>query len=178
MANASKSAFFLVELDGKEGKEIYEMLQRIGPDENAFNNEVNGMSYEQFKSWLSLQMKWARGEDLPDGYVKQWTYWLVEENKPVGYGKLRERLTEKSRNFGGNIGFAIDPLSRGKGYGYILFDMLLIEAPNKGIREVLSTVERNNIPSKLIHEKCGGVIIEENEQRFIFDFSDRIRKRG
>jgi len=176
MADTKCVSLSLVELDGNEGVEVYEMLQRIGPDENAFNNEVNGMSFDQFQSWLDRQLEWAKGENLPVGYVRQWTYWLLEDDKPVGYGKLREKITEKSRRFGGNIGFAIDPLSRGKGYGTILFGMLLNEAPNKGIREIVSTVERNNISSKLIHMKCGGKLIEENEYRFIFDFSEVIRR--
>ena len=137
---------------------------------------MKSASYEQYKQWIVRQLEWAKGDNLPAGYVRQWTYWLMVDNQPVGYGKLRERLTEKSRRFGGNIGFAIDPLERGHGYGYILFDLLLTEAPKKGITEVMSTVEHNNLPSKLIHEKCGGVLVEENKDRFIFDFSERLER--
>lgn len=178
MDKMKRNSVSLVELNGNEGNRIYEMLQRIGSYENAFNNEVNGMSYEQYEKWLIRQLEWARGENLPTGYVRQWTYWLYEGDKPVGYGKLREKLTEKSRKFGGNIGFAIDPLSRSKGYGYILFDMLLEEASSKEISEIISTVERSNLASKRIHEKCGGVLISSDELRYVFDFSDRLKRKG
>ena len=165
-----------VELSGNEGHEFYDMLQRIGPNENMFNNDAHGLSYKQYERWLIRQLEWSKGENLPDGYVRQWVFWLMDNNEPVGYGKLRERLTDSSRRFGGNIGFAIDPLKRGLGYGYYLFDFLLDEAIRKGIVEVMSTVEKGNWPSKKIHEKCGGVLVEENDERFIFDFSERLEK--
>lgn len=160
----------LRQLSISDGKEIFDMLQRIGPSENAFNNEVNGMSYVQYQEWLKKMDAWSRGERLPDGYVKQWSYWLLESAKPVGYGKLRERATEASKKFGGNIGYAIDPLYRGKGYGNQLFELLLSEAKKKQIHEVYSTVEKFNYNSKKVHEKCGGHLIYEDDIRWYFKF--------
>lgn len=161
---------FIQQLSISDGKEIFDMLQRIGPSENAFNNEVNGMSYKQYQEWLRKMDAWSRGEQLPDGYVKQWTYWLIDSDKAVGYGKLRERVTEASKKFGGNIGYAIDPLCRGKGYGNSLFELLLLEAKRKRIIEVYSTVEKFNYSSKKVHEKCGGRLINEDEIRWYFLF--------
>ena len=162
----------LRELSLEDGKDIYEMLQRISPDENRFKNEANGMTYEEFKQWLIKQNNWAKGENLPAGYVKQWTFWLYDKDIPIGYGKLRERVTEQSRQFGGNIGFAIDPLHRGKGYGNILFEQLLDAAKKKKIDEIFSTVEKFNYPSKKVHEKCGGKLVDENEERWFFCFTE------
>ena len=68
----------LQELTIEDGMDIYEMLQRIKPEENAFHNEVNGMTYEEFKQWLQKQAAWATGDQLPAGYVQQWTYWLYD----------------------------------------------------------------------------------------------------
>ena len=162
----------LIQLTTNDGVNIYNMLQRMGKSENAFNNEVHGMTYEEYQQWLIKQDHWSKGEELPEGYVRQWTYWLFDdEGNPVGYGKLRDSVTEQSRKFGGNIGFAISPLYRGKGYGTILFRMLLDMAKEKGIKEVISTVEKYNYASKTIHEKNGGILIEENDIRWIFSFS-------
>lgn len=161
----------LKELSLDDGYDVYEMLQRIGPSENAFHNDVHGMTYEEYQSWLQKMHAWARGEELPAGYVKQWTYWLYDDGeKPVGYGKLREKLTEESKRFGGNIGFAIDPSERGKGYGNILFELLLKESKSKGIDTALSTVEKYNYRSKSVHEKCGGQLLKEDEIRWYFIF--------
>lgn len=160
----------LQELKTSDSMDVYEMLQRIGPSENEFHNDVNGMTYEEYKKWLKKQYSWSKGEKLPAGYVKQWTYWLYKAGSPVGYGKLRERVTEESKKFGGNIGFAIDPLYRGRGYGNILFHLLLNKAKNLGIKEVFSTVEKYNYASKTIHENCGGCLIKEDEVRWYFIF--------
>ena len=158
------------ELSINDGIEVYDLLQRIGPDENAFLIHVNGMTYSDYQKWLIIQHQWSLGENLPEGYVKQWTYWLIVNNKPIGYGKLRERATEQSRLFGGNIGFAIDPLERGKGYGNQLFSELLREAKLKGIKEVFSTAEKYNYPSYKVHLLNGGKLVSEDEKRWYFEF--------
>lgn len=160
----------LRELAISDSEDIYEMLQRIGPSENEFHNDANGMTFAEYKIWLRKQHLWSEGNELPTGYVKQWTYWLYDEGIPVGYGKLRERATEKSKKFGGNIGFAIDPLYRGKGYGNALFSLLLDKAKDLGIKEVFSTVEKYNYASKTIHENCSGHLIKEDEIRWYFLF--------
>ena len=160
----------LKELSVRDGVEIYEMLQQIGPDKNAFRNEVHGMSYPQYQQWLEKQSAWAEGEQLPEGYVRQWTFWLYDGETPVGYAKLRERVTEQSRKFGGNMGLAIAPAYRGNGYGTELFRLLIQKARQMRLPELYSTVEKFNYPSKAVHEKNGGVLVDENEARWFFRF--------
>ena len=160
----------LKELSINDGQDIYDMLQRIGPSENAFRNDVNGMTYQQYKEWLDLQAAWARGERLPDGYVKQWTYWLYDGDVPVGYGKLRERVTEQSKKFGGNLGFALDPLARGKGFGNVGIALLLKQAKENGIKEIFSTCEKYNYKSKFMQEKNGAKLVNEDNERWYFIF--------
>ena len=161
----------LQQLSTNDGELVFYMLQRIGANENAFKNEVNGMTFEEYKIWLKKMDNWAEGKDLPEGYVRQWTYWLIDNNDiPIGYGKIREKLTNESRKFGGNLGFAIDPEFRGKGYGNILFKLLLDEARKKEINEIISTVEKYNYSSKKVHENCGGILFDENDERWFFKF--------
>lgn len=164
------SRYLLKELNPSDGYDVYNMLQSIGKEENEFHNDVKGMSYDEFKQWLGVQYNWAHGLGLPEGYVKQWTFWLYIDEMPVGYGKLREKLTASSRKLGGNIGYAISSPERGKGYGTVLFKMLLDKARELKIETVLSTVEKNNPNSKRIQEKCGGILIEENDERLFYRF--------
>ena len=160
----------LKQLSVDDDKNVWEMLQKIDSNENEFKNEVKGMSFEGFKSWLVQQDNWSHGKDLPDSYVGQTTYWLYDGDVVVGYGKLRHRLTEHSRVNGGNIGYAIAKDFRGRGYGKQLFSMLLKEAENLGIKEIIATVEKNNLASKIVIEQCGGHIIQENQERWYFSF--------
>lgn len=147
---------------------LYEMLQHIGANENAFHNDAYGMPFDEFAPWLDSLEKHARGECLPAGYVPEHTYWLYVDDKPVGYGKIRERLTESSKAIGGNIGYAIDSRQRGKGYATKLLSLLIEEAERLGVKERLLTVEKVNPASKAVIEKCGGRLIDENELRWFF----------
>lgn len=154
-------------LNKNDGHDVYNMLQHIIPSDDKFNNEMYGKSYEEYKEWLVLHTKWAKGEELPDGYVKELFYWLYVDNTPVGFGKIREKLTEQSRQFGGTIGYAISSEYRNRGYGNILCEELVKIAKAKGY-EILVTVEKCNIPSRRIAENAGLKLINENDKRWYF----------
>lgn len=160
----------LKQLSIDDNEKVWEMLQKIDSNENEFKNEVKGMSFENFKNWLIEQDNWSKGKELPDGYVGQTTYWLYDGDEVIGYGKLRHELTAHSRVNGGNIGYAISQDFRGRGYGRKLFSMLLKEAEKLGIKEIIATVEKNNIASKTVIEHCGGHIFKENQERWYFSF--------
>ena len=158
----------LVQLSVKDKEEVYNMLQRIKANENEFTNGAYGLSYDDFKKWLIQQDNWSRGVDLPEGYVPQFVYWLFDEDIPVGIGKIRLGLNEQSRKLGGNIGYAIDPLHRGKGYATILLGLLLKKARELEVNEILLTVEKSNPSSRRVIEKNGGVLVGENELRWYY----------
>ncbi len=162
----------LHELKSTDSVDVYKMLQKIDIQEYSFRNEVNGMTYDEYKTWLKLQEDWARGESLPNGFVRQWTFWLYVDNNPVGYGKLREKLTEKSKIHGGNIGYAISKDERGKGYGTKLFKLLLAKAKELGIETILSTVDKSNPVSRAVQLKCGGKLISENDCCWYYSFDE------
>ena len=158
----------LIQLSPCDGEDIYEMLQRIGMNENSFKNTAHGLTYIEFKEWLIEQDAWSRGVLLPETYVAQTVFWLFDCNVPVGYGKIRHSLNDFSRNNGGNIGFAIDPLQRGKGYATILLHELIIKADELGVLEKLLTVDKGNIASRKVIEKNGGILVKENEYRWYY----------
>lgn len=152
-----------------DGVENYNMLKNIEMNENEFTNPVKEMTFEQYKEWLILMDKWSKGEGLKEGYVSQTIYWLYNDDIPVGIGKIRHALTESSRKFGGNIGYAISKEYRGKGFATSFLKMLLQEMEKLNIREKILTVEKNNYPSRRVIEKNGGKVIEENENRWILE---------
>lgn len=161
---------FLVKLNIHDDINIYHMLQRIGSNENEFKNTAHGLNYDEFKSWLIKQDDWSKGQNLPEGYVAQTIYWLYDGKVPVGIGKIRHELNDHSRLIGGNIGYAIDPDYRGRGYATILLRYLIIEARKLGIKEKLLSVEKYNPASRRVIEKNGGRMIGENENRWFFTF--------
>lgn len=161
----------LVQLSTNDGKDVYGMLQRIERWENDFNNETKDMTFKEFKQWLLKMDQWSKGEALPEGYVRQWIYWLIVNDIPIGIGKLREKTTTESLKWGGNIGFAIEASERGKGYGTCLFQLLLNKASHIGIEDIISTVMSTNIPSRKVHEKLGGELTNEHDGIVYYHFS-------
>ena len=157
-------------LSPNDGKDIYDMLQNINAEENEFKNTAYGLTYNEFKNWLKQQDDCSKGLNLPEGYVPQYIYWLMEEDVPIGIGKIRFELNNHSRLIGGNIGYAIALPFRGKGYATTFLKMLLDKADEIGVIEKLLTVEKYNPASKKVIEKNGGILIKENSDRWYFTF--------
>lgn len=153
----------LKQLSPNDGLDCYNLLQNIGRKENDFTNPVHDMTFEEFKVWLKQQDDWSRGESLPQGYVPQTCYWLIDNNMPVGFGKIRMGLTEKSRLEGGNIGYAIDSRLRGKGYGSKLLELLIIKVKEFKLSRPLITVKKFNVASKRVAELNGAKLVKETE---------------
>lgn len=151
-----------------ENQTIYDMLQGIDRRENDFTNDVKDMPYEEFPEWCKLQYEYANGRLLPAGYVPQSIYWLYIDGEPVGVGKIRWKLTETSREAGGNIGYAISRQYRGHGYGTILLKSLIDIAKSGNCPELLATVKKYNYASKRVMEKCSGELVRETDERWYY----------
>ena len=158
----------LRKLSVNDGMDVYQMLQDIPLDENGFQNNVNGLSYEEYKSWLVKKAQEPELDGIVDGWkVPSTTYWLYADGVPVGFGKLRHCLTDALRKAGGHIGYGIAPQHRGKGYGKELLRLLIGEAYNRGIDKVLVTIRLDNKPSQAVALANGGVITEQTDERLL-----------
>lgn len=150
-----------------DGEDIYEMLREIPEEENGFGNSVHKMPFEDFKKWLEKSVKSSEQEGVIDGWkVPQTTFWLYEDGKPVGMGKVRRFLTDSLRSAGGNIGYAIRPTARGRGLGRELLRLLIGEAHKLGVDEILITVHEDNIPSLKVALANGGRIEKVENGRY------------
>lgn len=165
---AGRSEMHLQKLSVNDSEAVYRLLQDIGNCENSFTNPVRRMDFEEYKKWLSQQEEWSEGRNLPEGYVAQTIYWLMDGGVPVGIGKIRHGLTAASREFGGNVGYAIGSAYRGRGYGKAILGFLLEEAKKMELDEILLTVDKGNEASKKVVEANGGVLVRENPERWYF----------
>lgn len=155
----------LRKLTTNDGHDVYEMLQEFKGNENGFVNSFAGLSIEGFRQKLCDYDRMAKGIGLPEWAVPMTVYWLYVDDKPVGMGKLRHRLTEALLAEGGHIGYAINPRHRGKGYGNEILRLLLSEAAKLGIPRVLVTIHNGNIPSIKVALKNGGTIEKVSKER-------------
>ncbi|MEA3367015.1 MAG: GNAT family N-acetyltransferase [Planctomycetota bacterium] len=113
---------------------------------------------------LRRMRDYARGRNLPDGYVPATTYWLVRDGqRVVARSSIRHRLTPHLEREGGHIGYSVRPSERGKGYGTAVCRLTIEKARALGLPRVLITCDTDNLASARIIEKNGGVF--ENEAR-------------
>lgn len=126
---------------------------------------INGFFYkdpDQFDSWkntLFEQFENSRkGIGLPEGYVPDTEFWLLDGNRIIGTGRIRHGLTKNLLKFGGHIGYAIRPSEWNKGYGTIQLKLLLQEARKLGIKRILVTCDKDNVGSARVIEKNGGIL--------------------
>ncbi len=111
-----------------------------------------------FEEMVQFLMNNENGINLPEGWVPDSTYWLVNEAKKiVGVVNIRHRLTDFLLNHGGHIGYGIRPSERKKGYATQLLALSLNKAKQLGIKKVLVVCDSTNTGSLKTIIKNGGV---------------------
>ena len=144
------------------------------------NAELYKASLQDFTKYVSMLKDYARGINLPDGWVPCHTYWLADDsNQVLGVVRIRTRLTsEYLESVGGNIGYDISPLFRRMGLGTQILKLALEKAKSLDFDKILVTCDHENIASRKIIEKNGGVfeseIVDKTTgnivRRYWFDF--------
>ena len=86
------------------------------------------------------------------------TFLLIRknDNKIIGTINIRWNLSEEMKKFAGNIGYAIRPTERRKGYNKINLYLGLIEAKKVGLDRVMLDCETKNLASSKTMEALGG----------------------
>lgn len=98
-------------------------------------------------------------DKLPKEYVPSYDYFMVDNGKFIGIIHIRIRLTEKLLNYGGHIGYGVNPIYWNKGYGTKILELGLKKAKELiNDDKVLITCDDDNIGSWKIIEKNGGVL--------------------
>jgi predicted acetyltransferase len=111
-----------------------------------------------FEAMLQFLRNNESGEDIPEGWVKDSTYWLVNEDKRVlGAVNIRHALTKPLLERGGHVGYGIRPSERQKGYATKLLSLSLEVVKTLGIQKALVTCDATNIGSLKTILNNGGV---------------------
>lgn len=136
---------------------------RAEGDMHRYDLDINFLE-NNFAKYVSQILAQANGESLPEGYVPQTTFWLVDNGEFIGRVSIRHTLTEELLKVGGHIGYDIRPSKRQKGYGKKILELALPKAKELGINRALVTCDETNIGSKKIIEANGGVLEDSYEQ--------------
>ena len=139
---------------------VAEYQQEGGRDDRS--RRYGGLSVSalesNFDAYIEHEKSHALGLNLPEGYVPETTYWLLDAGEFIGRVSIRHRLTEHLRQIGGLIGYDIRPSKRKQGYGTNILALALPRAKEIGLHNVLVTCDATNVGSRKIIEKNGGML--------------------
>lgn len=105
----------------------------------------------------------SEGKGLDAGLVPYTIFWAIVDGEYVGRISVRHYLNENLEKVGGHIGYDVRPSKRGLGYGSEMLRLVLPEARGLGIEKALLTCDSDNLASRKIIEKNGGVFEDEVE---------------
>jgi len=142
-----------------DGHKEWQFITAIPPETNGYRNSFSGQPESEFSDWIMSQVYRANAINLQDNQVPKISYWIESEDKElIGFLKIRTRLTPSLLEQGGHIGYFISPDYQGKGYGTQALTQGLKKAHLKGIDLVLVTCDADNLGSKRVIEKNGGLL--------------------
>lgn len=159
---------YLKEINYEDIEKEYLFVRDMPIDENGLTNEWHGISREEFEEKAIKQMiAYAKGEDLPEGYVPESFLFLWNDHEIVGQFRIRHYLCESLRTGAGHIGYFIKKEFRGKGYGTEgLKQTLKIAKDIIPEEEIFLRVNKDNPASLKVMMHNGGYIDHEDESRY------------
>lgn len=86
------------------------------------------------------------------------TLWWVDGTEYLGRVSIRHRLNERLTEIGGHIGYWVRPSARRQGHGLAIVRAALPIAYGLGIDPALITCDADNVASRRIIERVGGVL--------------------
>lgn len=103
-----------------------------------------------------------------DGYVPQSVHWWVAGDEYLGRLTIRHRLTPHLLYHGGNIGFEVRPSARRLGHATAMLAAALSYAAGLDIDPARVDCGVDNVASRRVIEKNGGVLDEEHSGSYFY----------
>jgi predicted acetyltransferase len=130
-----------------------------------------------FAALLTRCERYAAG-DVPEGRVRETTLWLVDGDVYLGRISIRHGLNDDLRRIGGHIGYDVRPSRRRQGLGTRMLALAIPHAAALGVDPALVTCDHDNVPSRRMIERFGGVpaddgVVVEGTLRFFLPTSTR-----
>lgn len=119
---------------------------------------------------FAAEIRAQRLEDTPrpEGFVPDTELWWVEGDQFLGRIGVRHRLTPMLLETGGHIGYDVRPSARRRGHATEILRQALAVAQALGIDPVLVTCDVDNIGSRAVIERNGGVLEDQRGGKLRF----------
>jgi len=104
----------------------------------------------------------------PAGFVPATELWWVDGDQFLGRIGIRHRLTPALLEMGGHIGYDVRPSARRRGHATAMLLFALVVARDLGIERALVTCDADNVGSRAVIERNGGVLEDERAGKLRF----------
>jgi predicted acetyltransferase len=150
-----------------EGRGTATDFTEVGREIRTFRSSWT--SPDDFASYVRWLLDQAR-EDAPrpDGHVPATNLWLMDSDDYLGRIAIRHRLTDQLRRAGGHIGYDVRPSSRRLGHATAMLKAALPVARSLGISSALVTCDIDNVASRKVIERNGGVLEDQQQGKLRF----------
>lgn len=140
-------------------KDFMQYNEMIKKDKNNINGSYSLHRFDFFDEWLDRVNICATDEKISAYETIASTFVALRKNdkKIIGTIQVRHKLTDELRKDGGNIGYAIRPDERRKGYATQMLNLALQFCKELGLDKVLIDCNETNIASAKTMIKCGAI---------------------
>lgn len=138
------------------GRYLRDRAFEVETDE-AFGRFVDGVRAERLEE-----------TPRPEGFVPDTELWWVEGDDFLGRIGIRHRLTPLLLEMGGHIGYDVRPSARRHGHATEMLRKALTVAHELGIDPALITCDVDNVGSRAVIERNGGVLEDERNGKLRF----------
>lgn len=129
-----------------------------------------GLATDRDFATLAAAIRADRLEDTPrsPGFVPSTELWWVDGEEYLGRVGVRHRLTPTLLEIGGHIGYDVRPSARRRGHATEMLRQALGVARGLDIDPALVTCDIDNVGSRTVIERNGGVLEDERRGKLRF----------
>ncbi len=164
----------------EDGKEYCDLLIELARYPDAYARPVpEDFAEDEFEGFKRARVKMAAGIDLKPTIPQTSTYWVMDEDTPIGYATLKHTVDPTKP--GGHFGCCLKKEYQNKGIGNIVADLLSEIAYNElGIEEVIFTSKDENVQSQRSVAHIGGELIGIHDGYHFYkvNIKKKIEERG
>ncbi len=125
----------------------------------------DGMTKEEFPAYVQKLHDQSVGKNLKEGHMPSKEFWIIDADGYAGRIILGLSYAPDPDRLGNHVGYAVRPSKRRKGYATQALQFLLDEARKLNIDKLMPICDEDNVASRKVIERNGGVLLHMPEAR-------------